>query len=1714
MSIVNHFLPAPGYPVYTVPPATPEVLPVSALGRFYDMKNSISFSTDISLPTASYRVTKFSVDIDRTDKSSADNVLHKPYDLLLKLQSSETTNNLRLQPTTISTNHCDNITYPFVNGNTYRILYEIYISRVVENVTTTKYKLVHTQYFTYFANPVTLSNFVFSDNVEQNDPIYVSGLLLVPPTDPSGNLMMGADTTIPQDTDDFGAIQFTFQEAEPCSGTTLNNQPTERFVVDMSYNPVGIYPIQPNASYSLQSGKIYKVDAEANWALGYSTFTRSSQNLYILKRPVITSVDVKSLVTESRTTHVVDITIDTLSQSGAVAVPSKIWFEFYDSSNNLVAITGGTGGVDASGNPTSPGTTISGNLYPFGLDEINRLGGEGLIVNTTYKVKAVVKYDGESCLPNTPQWRRSDAIEGVTFALVTPVISSISPYDIQNDGGSDGVFHPSSTDVDSTNQIVATVSINNAAYELYAPSHIKFNIYNSSGNTKLAETSEHVFKNSLPVLGTQPGTELYDIELDDITILSGSALTNGTPYKVKAVVRLLDHDSTPNPEWRESDSFTDVTFSQNIAPVPSVTISNTWALNTDNNPSSSTQRFGDSPPVGVSGYFMKTAQFGSSYSRQLDVTTTKFRIEYSIDAGSSWVKATRAVLGQKLSTDAFSRGIWRVVTKPVTASSTGEYSNVEGSGVGTSQQPMVFYIPQDQGSGNAFTESDTVQVRVTVIDTTGMWAPGNNTSPPTTSNSIQLINKINSYNFAIGQASEPWNSATDDSKLYVHVNGNVVGVSRAQIKASSNNIIEELDEGFRIINTGVGTNGASAGALPKANIYFYGNEAILGGAQPTSSNSFKVNQINGIGAYAVIHQNAGAKEYPYFVTYTTPTASDNNDTWFKSSVLYAPDAENNQWNIGVGQNPGDTVTNPSRVGLTLLYTGTDDGTFRPDIPASRRVKHVFSPQYSDANPTYDTEYVKFVTLQTSSNATTSQAGNFNFTLSEAGLTTSSSVLSTLVMSFTKNLILNIPVEWNSIHAHSVRVGYKYDPSHSYIYRTFNAPTPTNPPPSSTVKLYVEPTRATTLYYSVAYIVNNVNLSSSPYTTQGLTVEKDVQNKFFPESSDYTVSNTSYMTFNSDSESSITFDLALAADSKNRMDGVNVYFESPSVGTGANDGSNIPKVRIGTYTTSVVAHPITLIIDVSGNDGGILKVLNPAGTDEINFIGNLWGNYDMANITFEAYRDARVSSVDASYNPINSASNPVPSGFYVESGGQSTFGTSSDSNPIWNVLDLTPPNEDASGNNIYKLSGGVVNIEAGPSFHVITWPTASNNNGVPFTYDLKITKNDITVLEDLQNQTGPSYVIPIDLVNLAKYTIEITKVFNGLITQRELSPTDTVVFHSVEVDTSGMALSVQNPSNTSSVTLSWLAPDISGNSVTESGFEASSFTNNIHAQYIKYSIGNTGNYARLDTASSASLIESSPSLYTLPNQTLGTLYDFVVYVEAQVRYTLNGVVSSTKSVHSSVPFTPQVPTAESKYIVSTIPSIIVPHTSPVLVQGSSNPTLLLNLNASGLEVEGFISVVVILTQDGTASKPEGEQALLIFPDNNTSHPFSFPNTVNGISGAGAGDIRLAGGDTATSFPRNELQPASSLSTQSHSYTLTIGTTGSDGRYGLSTLQMPSSANSGFVGGSPVNYMVILTTRRGTDIGVGEFTYEALPSVQNVQIVTENGQYYVQFDVNPA
>jgi hypothetical protein len=250
----------------------------------------------------------------------------------------------------------------------------------------------------------------------------------------------------------------------------------------------------------------------------------------------------------------------------------------------------------------------------------------------------------------------------------------------------------------------------------------------------------------------------------------------------------------------------------------------------------------------------------------------------------------------------------------------------------------------------------------------------------------------------------------------------------------------------------------------------------------------------------------------------------------------------------------------------------------------------------------------------------------------------------------------------------------------------------------------------------------------------------------------------------------------------------------------------------------------------------------------------------------------------------------------------------------------------------------------------------------------------------------------------------------------------------------------------------------------------------------------------------------------------------MYVKAQVVYSVNGVSSTTVNGKSSAitstavtaPLTPV--TSVSKYVVVGRVSIdaisdtndarIVPVITPT---HTTSPTLLLNLNANGLEKEGFISVIFILAQDGTPDKPEGENVMLVFPDSGST--FSHNLGVNPVSSdpsTAAADSRLTTGESVTTVPRNLSNTP--ISGHSNTYKLTIGSEKSNGRYGLSTLTMPPSVDSGFIAGTVVNYMVIATNRTGSEVEVGEFMYESIPTVKNVEIVkASDGTYSVNFEL---
>jgi hypothetical protein len=1732
MPLPNTFTPVPGSP----DPQSTGTQNLSVSGKFFDFKQDVQFDVEATLPQPteySTAIIEYEVSVDKISQNS-------PSDAKYYYFTPESTPDCNTSDSIIKKNihgsfvksTVANITssdkgFNFQNGVTYALKHRVTIQKTFANNSSNpvKYVLGHVQNFTYYDTPLTFTDYSFDSNVQLGDTLSVSGLFLNP-----------SDGTEPS------KVKFKFNLYN-----SNNNDADIYFTSEHDYESLGSYNITLPSLQNPQGfvlGDAYVITAHGNWELGYSTSKSSSQLLYLLNRPKILNVNVLPLSVNSSafdagtwtnsnvaqlggsgaptllgssnttnktgswsfsqatwvstsnsngtrtdtytgstltsssytgpvtitTTYGVDandlpntdiqfsiinqenrenqavifsyvtllssivpnstnktltgtvvfnddilkITLDSLPSSGSVTAASKVWFEFYDPSN-----TPNIPVARAKGDPAVNNTGIastSDNIYYLKLSDIDIITGEGLLVDVVYSVVAKIRYG----VTSPPEFRDSDAKTGVVFgktipsisnnvvntlyvanpdekiltvdvknaayylyapkvsngirfhfydeslsittihastkyysfvnnhnstlaalsyhiklsdissstplingvnyrvqaevglvkhnngsetrlsaldnttpisdrldfATENPVINGVQGYDIQNDGEPD----------DSANQIVATVRVKQGQYELVAPNSvngIRFLIYSDAGaETLIATTAHRLFVNNSGV-----SEHPYNVPLSDINLQSGqNKLVNGTKYYVKAEVTIEKHSGST--ELRPSNTAVPVTFSQDVVPVSSVVISNTWALATDNNPTSSPSRFNASPPVGVSGYFNKTAQFDNDYDKDLDVTTTKYLLEYKLNAGSSWSPVTKAVLIHQgtgtgvSSSESLQEAVHRAESASVDISADGCYSNV----VGDRARSIVFYIPQDQGSGNAFTEADEVAVRVTIIDTAGMWA-GNNTSSETESNSLQVINKINSYDFSNATDSEPWNSQT-------------------------------------------------------------GNQ----------------------------------------------------------------------------------------------------------------------------------------------------------------------------------LVLNIPVDWNSIHAHSVKVGYKYSSGGSYTYETFNYDADSD---YDYVSINVDPNQGPILYYSVAYIVKNKNHGVNA-TTQGLTVQTNVPNKFFPSSSDYTISIKSYKTFNTGGKSAVLFTVAFNAASTARIEGLHVYFNSLQQQTGSNvpsycgesishpedsdittmsgyfnsdkydDDSDIPLKRIQSYT---VASGGDKEIQLLYSDGRInlsstgnftpLRVMADNG-DISDSTSLFWRDFDSANITFVAYRDRRVNTTGAAYNTVN----------HVESG-SSDLGF-----PIWNVPKLQNP----SFNGPIDLEGGVRNSSVETK---LFWTSVYDMNGNPFKYDLTMMKNSTTSIHNETLTAGEKELI-IDTSTDAKYTVTLKLVFAPSTTSaiRETSSADTITFETIHVNVSNVNISVQIPSDTSVVNLAWNEPRVSGKSITSGGSSVdATFNANIEQHYIKFSTTNPTNSLTRLAPSNSNPIERivSPATkkqYSLPVTTLGALYSFFMHVAASIDYKVdtilhslsNGVLVTPSASNSELKTTNPAQisdvtatTPTSQYVVSGIPVVTLPSQTPVLLTGQTTPTLLLGLNANGLESEGFISVLVILTQDGTASNPEGEHALLVFPNSGAS--FDYSNTIS----QSGGDARLAGGESTTSFPRNI--EAHSMSTHNNQYTLTIGTIGGDDRYGHSTLQMPSSANSGFVDGD-VNYMIILTTRRGVDVKTGMFTYQSLPSVRNVQIVTENGQYSVIFDIENA
>lgn len=821
--------------------------------------------------------------------------------------------------------------------------------------------------------------------------------------------------------------------------------------------------------------------------------------------------------------------------------------------------------------------------------------------DTVYRVEARAVWSDIETKP--PQLFRN------LIVIKRPEIDSVTPFDMQNDGGNDSVGD------DSSSQTVLTVFLKGSnEYVKYVPSKVVFKLY--LDGVEVATTSAYDFNN------VKTGTESYDIKLDKITRGSGVLpLTNGTAYTVKAELQIsvptlltLEDESPIDVAVTRVSEPVDVSFSQNVAPISSVTINNSWLAGgiPDINGG-----FGDSPALGISGSFDKTAQFGETYSKNLDAAAaeTKFLLEYSVDEGT-WSPVPSCSLIQKGDSETEQEAYKRVAALLPTESLDGLYANVVGP------NSMVFFIPTTLAEGTKVSVRVSIDVARTFwkIDSAPMRGINSTTSDSVaTLVPLELVNKIGEYSFTNGEPSEPFNSiSSSDSLNILKTEGSVQSSVLKSSVVDLTTITTQTDSGW-LINK----------ANTKVEVRVY--DVPTTGSPPR----FKTNQLSGLGVYALIKQAAGALKYPYFNVYTIPKTG----RWYTSRLhyeLYNP----------LAQQPPVTPGLPLAADeLVLLYTGVDVPSLFPGVKRVLLPLDAKTPtgaSVMDANATTSiNENINSIVFSNSAEA----LGNYDYTVMESGVQVGAidtAAAYGINMKLSK-LLLNIPVDTQPLNFNSSMVDdVEFLEAVSVI-------------------VPVTPIATKDVTYSVKYSIKDPNNFDA--VVWGLPISKTVPNKYFPVKADFTISN-----FTSTTDGSISFDLALNPAAVDRIDGVNAYIKY-------NNGSADVKTIISSYDTSASNVSLASFTD--------------------------WPVFTTAEISFIAFRDDRVNSIERQVETASSETGPftafkVPgiasvSGIKLVGGIVGKTTTLSWDTPATGVVVIDNADQSGSSKDLTIAAAGVENI---------------------------------------------------------------------------------------------------------------------------------------------------------------------------------------------------------------------------------------------------------------------------------------------------------------------------------------------------------------------------------------------------------------------------------------
>ena len=559
--------------------------------------------------------------------------------------------------------------------------------------------------------------------------------------------------------------------------------------------------------------------------------------------------------------------------------------------------------------------------------------------------------------------------------------------------------------------------------------------------------------------------------------------------------------------------------------------------------------------------------------------------------------------------------------------------------------------------------------------------------------------------------------------------------------------------------------------------------------------------------------------------------------------------------------------------------------------------------------------------------------------------------------------------------------------------------------------------ANPVLFKIAHIVDDDNGGTDITGLQGPETSVVCYNA--PTKANFTVDNTNYLykTVNTDGVSSVKFDFSMNFNNNSNIYGLRVYFSATSVPTSVQ---------------------VTDIIKDSA----------------------YWAEVILSNKSFySSWTDQTEGALVfvPLYDDKDASGNTVRREVLSESKALSVY--KADTLPVVVVSSLAGGIVEAD--TVYNWTGASGDIYSVTKDGTEVSYTAS---GTSFSYEIpanSLTAGTETVLTIKKKVVLPSVIATSSYTLFSSYSPFSTE-FSYLLPELILyGPTTTVRFTSGSVNTSAMVTSVLQGSDDDSLVTSFAAPTLSGNT-----------NNQVNITEVVLGKVVSGSFSALTfvsdnvgTSTSTLQTATESNAYDISAETLSTLLDVRVQVEAGVDYTTQTGSNSAVSAESD-PVTLPLGPSKSYRVAGSI--AVLSNSSSYSVSGGEI-IIPLTINANGMAPEGLSNAFAFISQASDYTDPSSDGiGATVFCLWSVHSPRTYDVGTTAVS-SNTSDSKLAAGETAIAVPMNLVDGVNAI--ESGNYKLSLGNlTNTDS----SSISFPST---GFNTNKVIEIMFVAQTRLG-------------------------------------